>query len=90
MVIDLAVLWVVGVIAAIPALAWWARDVASIPGRAWYWSGHHRQNWQWGLIIGWITGGWPAIVIVIVWSQSAVRRDVVDEANEMRAHRHKQ
>lgn len=36
----------------------------------------------------WVAGGWPAIVIVIVWSQSAVRRDVRDEAREVRATHH--
>jgi len=89
MMVDLAMLWVAGMVVAVPALLWWSHDVARIPGPAWYWTGHHRRSWQWGLLFGWIAGGWPAIVIVIVWSQSAVRRDVRDEAHEVRAARHR-
>ena len=75
--IDLAVVWLVGVLAAIPAVIWLTRDLSRIHSPTWYWKGHHRQPWQWAVLIGWLAGGWPAMVIVLVWSQSALRRDLL-------------
>ena len=51
--VDLAVVWIVGMLAAIPALVWFARDLAGIHGPSWYWTGHHRAGWQWAVLIGW-------------------------------------
>lgn len=82
--VNLAVLWTVGVIAAIPVILWWARDVTRIPSPTWFWTGHHRRHWQWGVLFGWLAGGWPAIVIVLVWAHSAERRDLLDEAADAR------
>ena len=86
---DLGVVWVVGVLAAIPVVLWWVRDVSRIPGRAWYWTGHHRNPWQWAVSLGWVAGGWPAMIVVLVWSQSAERKELSDEAAAMRANRHR-
>ena len=43
MAVDLLLLWVVGILVAIPVIAWWARDLARIPHRAWFWTGRHRR-----------------------------------------------
>lgn len=87
MVIQVALLWTIGVLIAIPVIAWWARDISRIPRRAFYWTGYHLRPWQWAVLLGWIAGGWPAIVIVLVWSRSAERRDLQEEANEIRRDR---
>ena len=83
MAVDLLALWVVGVFVAVPVIAWWARDLARIPSPAWFWTGRHRRPWQWGVLLGWIAGGGPSIVVVLVWSRSEDRRDLLEEANDM-------
>ena len=83
MFVDLGALWLTGVVVTIPVAIWWARDLARIPHRAWFWTAHHRRPWQWGFLLGWVAGGWPAIAIVIAWTQSGVRRDVLDEARTL-------
>lgn len=80
---TLGTLWLAGVVVTIPVAVWWARDLGRIPHRAWFWTAHHRRPWQWGFLLGWFAGGWPAIAIVVVWTQSAVRRDVLDEARTL-------
>src|SRR4051794_30460969 len=87
MMLDVGAVWIAGVLVTIPVAVWWARDLARIPHRAWYWTAHHRRPWQWAFLLGWVAGGWPAIAIVLVWSQSAVRRDVMDEAHALQRGR---
>ena len=65
--LDLGGLWIVGVIAAFPAVRWWATDVSRISRRAWSWSGHRLVPWQWAILLGWISGGWLAIAVIIGW-----------------------
>ena len=78
-VVDLYVLWVVGVVAMVPVAVWWARDLARIPGRTWYWTGHHRRPWQWAVLLGWLAGGWPAMIVVLVWARSPARAQLLSE-----------
>ena len=87
MIIDLVLLWTVGVGAAVPVVLWFGRDLARISTRAWSVTGYRRQPWQWGVLVGWASGGWPAIVIVLVWSKSVERRALHDEEAEMRRDR---
>ncbi len=70
----------VGVVVAIPVILWWARDLGKIAGRDWFWAGYHRRHWQWGVLLGWIAGGWIAIVVIIVWSLSDQRADLLAAA----------
>lgn len=35
--------------------------------------------WQWSVLLGWFAGGWSAMVIILVWSQSAVRHDLLTD-----------
>lgn len=86
--IDLAMVWGAGVIAMIPVAVWWARDLSRIPGRIWWLNGQRRKAWQWAVLIGWAAGGWPAIVIVLVWSQSAVRKELIADAEDERQEYH--
>jgi hypothetical protein len=87
MMVDLGAVWLTGLLVTIPVAVWWAREIGRIPHRAWYWTAHHRRPWQWAFLLGWAAGGWPAIVIVVVWLQSDVRRDVLDETNALRRGR---
>lgn len=80
--VDLAVVWLVGVLAAIPAVVWFARDLGKVRSQNWYWTGHRPEPWQWGVLLGWLAGGWAAMVVILVWAHSAVRRDVrIDAEN---------
>ena len=86
--INLALVWGAGVVAMIPVAIWWARDLGRIPGHLWWMNGHHRRPWQWAVLIGWAAGGLPAMVVVLVWSQSAVRRELLEDAEyERREYR---
>jgi hypothetical protein len=80
--VDVALLWIVGMIAAVPLIFWWARDLGRIPSRTWMWTGHHRSPWQWGVLLGWFAGGWPAIVVLVAWSRSQTRCDLYDELSD--------
>ncbi|MBK5287163.1 MAG: hypothetical protein JJE46_01725, partial [Acidimicrobiia bacterium] len=82
MMIDLITVWVVGVLAAIPVVIWFANDIGKINGPSWYWAGHRREPWQWSVLLGWLAGGWLAMVVVLVWSKSAVRRDLQHDAHD--------
>ena len=88
MVVRVAALWLPGVFVALPVVAWWARDIARIPRRVWFWTGRDRQHWRRSVAIGWLLGGWPAIVIVLVWARSAERYELLDETRENHVRRH--
>jgi len=76
----LAIVWIAGVVVAIPVILWWARDIGRISHGDWFWAGYHRRHWQYGVLLGWIAGGWIAIVIIIVWSRSEQRSELLAEA----------
>lgn len=76
----LAIIWIVGVVVAIPVILWWAHDLGRIAGRDWFWAGYHRRHWQWGVLFGWIAGGWIAIVIILAWALSEQRADLLAAA----------
>ncbi len=81
-------LWAAGLVAMIPVAIWFARDLSRIPSRTWYWAGYHRRPWQWAVLLGWAAGGWPGMVVVLVWSQSAVRSELFAELDAERAEYH--
>lgn len=82
MIVDMTEWWAAGLLVALPVVLWWAHDFTRIPGRIWYWSGHHRSPWQWGMLLGLLAGGWPALVIAAVGSRSAVRRDLLGDLRD--------
>ena len=84
-VIDVCAFWVLGVVAMVPVAIWFARDLARIPGPTWYWAGYHRRPWQWAVLLGWLASGWPAMIVVLVWSRSSVRAQLLAEVAQDRA-----
>jgi hypothetical protein len=70
---------------ALPFVRWWAHDTDQIPGPVWFWTGHHRAPWRRGVAVGWLLGGWPAIVIIAVWVRSTERQELLDEARDFYA-----
>ncbi|MEP6625363.1 MAG: hypothetical protein ABJC79_13030 [Acidimicrobiia bacterium] len=87
MVIDLALLWVVGIVFAVPVVLWFGRDLTRIPTYIWAVTGLRREHWQWGVLLGWVAGGFPAMVIVLVWSKSVERSTLYRELAEMQRDR---
>jgi hypothetical protein len=83
---SLGLVWLAGVILATPVVGWWLHDTRGISHGDWFWSGHDRRRWQYGVWLGWIAGGWVAIVIVSAWSRSDERADVLAQS-EARARR---
>lgn len=87
-VVDLGLLGVVGIVLAVPAVLWCIHDMRAIPHRVWFWSGHDRRPWYWALGIGWVLGGYGAVIVALVWSRSAERRDLYDELADLRERAH--
>jgi MFS family permease len=84
-VIVVAAAWVVGMIAAVPFVLWWARDFGRIPGRTWFWSGYDPRPWRWAVFLGFFLGGVVAIVAVLRWRRSPARDELLAELRERRA-----
>lgn len=78
-------LWVIGMIAALPVVRWWARDTARIPGPVWFWTGHHRAVWRRTVATAWFLSGWPAIIVVMIWAGSRERQELLQEAGDFYA-----
>ena len=71
-----------GMLIALPAVRWWAKDVARIPGPVWFWTGHQRRRWRRSVAAGWLLGGWIALILVWTWAHSAERRELLEEADD--------
>lgn len=88
MIVAIAAVWFAGALAAIPFVVWWSRDFAEIPRRIWFWAGLDPRLWERGVLIGFVFGGWVAIVVILVWSRSTVRCELREESHELRRRRH--
>jgi hypothetical protein len=86
-VIVPAAAWILGMIAAVPFVLWWARDFGRIPGRTWFWSGYDPRPWRWAVFLGFFLGGVVAIVTALRWRRSNTRDELLDELRERRAER---
>jgi hypothetical protein len=80
-------LWVVGIVIALPFVFWWGHDFSRIPGRVWYWTGLDRRPWQWAILLGLAAGGWIATATVIRWRYCAQREILLDELADRSSHR---
>ena len=85
--IVVAAAWVVGMLAAVPFVVWWARDFGQIPGRTWFWSGYDPRPWRWAVFLGFFLGGVVAIATVVRWRRSETRAELLEELRERRAER---
>jgi hypothetical protein len=85
MLLAVVGVWLTGALVAMPAVAWWSRDIGRIPRRVWYWSGYHRRPWRWGVLLGLVTGGVLALVVVAAWARSQERYELLAETRELLA-----
>jgi hypothetical protein len=80
LLIPLAVLAVVGWIVAFPIVAKGTADLARIPGAVWRITGYRsRKQWRLAMRGGFLLGGWPGLLAVVVWRRSETREVLRDE-----------
>ncbi len=69
-----------GFVATAPVLWWGLGDLNHIPGGVWRHSAQRpRRQWRAGMISAYVLGGWPVIIAVASWRQSAERANLLDE-----------
>jgi hypothetical protein len=71
---------VLGWVVAFPFVRRGVADVGRIPGTVWRVSGYtNRKSWRRRMIGGYLLGGWPGGLVVLVWRRSQERVDLRDE-----------
>lgn len=68
-----------GYLAGLAALVWTLGDLRRIPTPMWDRSPYSRTLWSVIAMIGYVVGGWPAIVVAAAWRWSRDRADLVDD-----------
>lgn len=71
---------VVGLVVGIPALVWVLADLRRIPAAIWTRSPYSRALWSTVAIVGYLVGGWPAVVVAAAWRFSRDRSDLVADS----------
>lgn len=71
---------VVGLVVGIPALVWILSDLRRIPATIWARSPYSRPLWSTVAIVGYVVGGWPAVVVAAAWRFSRDRADLVADS----------
>jgi hypothetical protein len=76
----LALIFVSGYIVAFAPVLWARLDVSRIPRSIWrYTAPHPRQLWRGGLLVAYLCGGWPGLVVAVGWRFSNDRRALREE-----------
>ncbi len=71
---PVAVLALVGYVVAFPIVVRGTADLARIPGGIWRVTGYrNRKTWRHAMKGGYLLGGWPGAVVVLVWRRSEER-----------------
>lgn len=71
---------VVGLVVGIPALVWTLADLRRIPATVWSRSPYSRPLWSTVAVLGYLVGGWPAVVVAAAWRFSRDRSDLVADS----------
>lgn len=67
------------VVAFVPVL-WARRDLSRIPRSIWrYTAPHPRQLWRGGLLVAYLCGGWPGLLVALLWRFSSDRAALREE-----------
>jgi hypothetical protein len=69
----------VGLVVGLPALIWTLGDLRRVPGSVWDRSPYSRTLWTTVAVVGYVVGGWPAVVVAAAWRFSRDRADLVEE-----------
>jgi hypothetical protein len=78
---QLLVLVFSGYVAALLPFLWARYDINRIPGSIWRYaaSPRPRQVWRTGLLVGYVCGGWPGLLVALVWRFSRDRSVLREE-----------
>jgi hypothetical protein len=76
----LAAIVVSGYLVAFVPVLWARYDISRIPGSIWrYAAPVPRQLWRAALLTGYLLGGWPGLVVAVVWLFSNDRASLREE-----------
>jgi hypothetical protein len=70
---------VIGFAVGLAALIWTLGDLRRIPAEIWSHSPYCRNLWTAFAVVGYLVGGWPALVVAAAWRLSRDRADLVDD-----------
>ena len=78
---QLLVLVLTGYAAALLPVLWARYDISAIPGSIWRYaaSPRPRQVWRTCLVVGYVCGGWPGLIVAIGWGLSRDRSVLREE-----------
>ncbi len=70
----LALLLISGYVVALVPVLWARYDISRIPRSIWrYTAPHPRQVWRGGLLVAYLCGGWPGLLVAVLWRFSGDR-----------------
>jgi hypothetical protein len=92
LLVLLLALAALGFVVAFPVVHKGLEDVGRIPGSVWRITGYaNRRAWRAKMIVSYACGGWPSVVVVLIWRKSEEREILRDEwrllVEERRARR---
>jgi hypothetical protein len=74
----------VGYLVGLPVLSWMRRDLLSF--RRMLWAGYaNRASWVRASTMAYIVGGWPVLVVALIWRRSGLRSELVIERDTFRS-----
>jgi hypothetical protein len=79
---------VIGFVVGVPALVWTLTDLRRIPMPIWDRSPYSRGLWSSVVVVGYLLGGWLAVVIAAAWRWSRDRADLVDDCHVLAPAEH--
>ncbi len=76
----LALFCVSGYAVALAPVLWARYDLGRIPRSIWrYTAPHPREVWRGALLVGYLFGGWPGLVVVLAWLFGGDRAALLEE-----------
>lgn len=66
----------VGFVVSLPALLWGVSDLRRVPAGVWHSTPFGPGPWRFGMIAGYVLGGWPSLLVALCWRLSSERANV--------------
>jgi hypothetical protein len=80
LLLPIAALAVIGWIVAFPFVRKAVADVQRIPGSVWRVTGYRtKKQWKLSIRLGYLLGGWPGLLVAVLWRRSDTRETLRDE-----------
>jgi hypothetical protein len=77
---------VVGYIVALPAVRWARHDITSFHRPLWSGYGNREARRRW-VLIAYLFGGWPGLLVAFSWRRSALRTSLIEQREDARTER---